>query len=106
MIRRLAAHSYLPLIAAMSMVESAKAGVWVTEPVLGVAAEYSTNPGLLYVEHTAETHGAVLLDAPTTYHGNDVSCSIQPSFRISNSSGYSSLASDYAHLTAAGEFDS
>src|SRR5208283_1030468 len=28
----------------------------------------------------------------------------QPSFRVSNSSGYSSLASDYAHLTAVGEF--
>jgi hypothetical protein len=106
MIRRPPAQSYLLLVAAMSITESARAGVWVTDPVLGLAADYSTNPGLLYVDHTAETHGAALIDAPTTYHANDVSLSIQPSFRISNNSGYSSLASDYAHLTAIGEFDS
>jgi hypothetical protein len=106
MIQRLSAPSCLLFAAAMSMVESAKAGVWITEPVLGLAADYSTNPALLYTDHTAETHGAVLIDAPTTYHSNDVSFSIQPSFRISNSSGYSSLASDYAHLTAVGELDS
>jgi hypothetical protein len=82
-----------------------KAGVWVTDPVLGLAAEYSTNPGLLLAPHTAETHGAVLIDAPTTYHANSVSLTIQPSFRLSDSSGYSSLASDYEHLTVAGEID-
>lgn len=105
MIPRLAAR-YCLLLAAMSLTEFARAGVWATDPVLGLAAEYSTNPALLYVDHTAETHGAVLIDAPTTYRANDVSLSIQPSFRISNSTGYSSLASDYAHLSAAGEIDS
>jgi len=93
------------LLAAMLKAESGRAGVWVTEPVLGVAAEFSTNPGLLYVPHTNETNGAILIDAPTTYHEDNESLSIQPSLRIANSSGYSSLTSDYAHLTAVGELD-
>ncbi len=104
MIRRPTARSCVLILATMSFAESAKTGVWVSEPVLGLAADYSTNPGLLYEEHTAQTVGAVLLDAPTTYHASDMSFSIQPSFRVSNRSGYSSLASDYAHLTAVGEF--
>src|ERR1700726_31582 len=90
----------------MGIASGAKAGVWVTDPVLGLAADYSTNPGLRYAAHTAETHGAVLIDTPTTYHADWVSLSVQPSFRISDSSGYSSVASDYAHLTARGEIDS
>jgi hypothetical protein len=94
------------LVAAMCMGSGAKAGVWVAEPVLGLAADFSTNPGLLYVRHSSETHGAVLIDTPTTYHADSVSLSVLPSFRISDSSGYSSLASDYAHLTARGEIDS
>ena len=93
-------------LAAMCMGSGAKAGVWVTDPVLGLAADYSTNPGLRYAAHTAETHGAVLIDTPTTYHADSISLSLQPSFRISDSSGYSSLASDYAHLGVRGEIDS
>jgi hypothetical protein len=94
------------LVAAMCMGSGAKAGIWVTEPVLGLAADYSTNPGLRYAAHTAETHGAVLIDTPTTYHADSVSLSVQPSFRISDSAGYSSVASDYAHLTVRGEIAS
>jgi hypothetical protein len=97
---------YCLLVAAMCMGSGAEAGVWVTDPVLGLAVDYSTNPGLRYAAHTAETHGAVLIDAPTTYHADSVRLSVQPSFRISDSSGYSSVASDYAHLTASGEIDS
>jgi hypothetical protein len=106
MIRRRAALLYCLLSAAMFRTEPARSGVWVTEPVIGVAAEYSTNPGLLYVPHSSETDGAILIDAPTTYHEDNESLSIQPSFRIANSSGYSSLTSDYAHLTGVGEIDS
>jgi len=94
------------IMAAMCMSSAVKAGVWVTEPVLGLTADYSTNPGLLFVDHAAETHGAVLIDTPTTYHADALSLAILPSFRISDSSGYSSIASDYAHLTLQGEVDS
>lgn len=106
MTRRRWALLYSLTFAAMLRTESAGAGVWVTEPVIGVAAEYSTNPALLYVPHSSETDGAILLDAPTTYHADNESLSIQPSFRFANRSGYSSLTSDYEHLTAVGELDS
>jgi hypothetical protein len=105
MIRRRWALIYPLIFAAMLRTESAGAGVWVTEPVIGVAAEYSTNPALLYVPHSSETDGAILIDAPTTYHADNESLSIQPSFRFANRSGYSSLTSDYEHLTAVGELD-
>jgi hypothetical protein len=94
------------LAAVMCGASAAKAGVWVSDPVLGLAADYSSNPGLLYASHTAETHGAVLIDAPTSYHADSVSLTVLPSFRISDSSGYSTLASDYAHFSVRGEMDS
>jgi hypothetical protein len=103
--RRTARQCALMLSAAMTLAESARSGVWVTDPVVGLAAEYSSNPALLYVEHGAETDGAVLIDAPTSYHADDMIFAIQPSVRISNRSGYSSLTSDYAHLTVDGEID-
>src|SRR5260370_18511649 len=105
MISRAAAHSCLVMAALMSNISLVKAGVWYWDLFFGVATEYSTNPGLLYYGYTAETHAAVLVNAPTTYQGNGVSLSIQPSIRISNSSGYSSLASDYAHLNMVGRID-
>jgi hypothetical protein len=89
----------------MCAASQAKAGIWASDPVLGLAADYSTNPGLLYASHTAETHGAVLIDAPTTYHGDAFRLSVLPSFRFSDSEGYSTLASDYAHFTVKGELD-
>src|ERR1700683_647863 len=106
MTRRRSAQTCLLLAAVMSLAEQSDAGVWITDPVLGLAADYSTNPGLLYVDHSAETHEALLIDAPTSYHADNVTLSILPSFRISNDSGYSSLASDYEHLSVGGEIDS
>jgi hypothetical protein len=105
MISRALAHSSLLTAALMSHISLVKAGVWYSDPFFGVATDYSTNPGLLYYGYTAETHAAVLVNAPTTYQGNGVSLSIQPNVRISNSSGYSSLASDYAHLNVIGRID-
>ncbi|HMK86468.1 MAG TPA: hypothetical protein VK437_10970 [Steroidobacteraceae bacterium] len=93
------------LLAAMLRTESGMAGVWITTPDVGLAGEFSTNPGLLYVPHTSETDGAILLDAPTAYHEDNESFTIQPSLRIADESGYSSLTSDYGHLTGVGEID-
>jgi hypothetical protein len=89
----------------MSVANSGWAGVWVTDPTLGLVADFSTNPALLDISHAAETHGAILIDLPTAYHANSTTLTVLPSFRISNSAGYSSLASDYQHLTVAGEID-
>jgi hypothetical protein len=104
-LRRLAL-CQLFLAASMCAAETSRAGVWVTDPLLGLAAEFSTNPGLLIVDHSAETHGALLLDLPTSYQSEASSLSLEPSFRVSDSSGYSSIASDYEHFTATGKYAS
>src|ERR1700691_2744059 len=91
---------------AMCIARSALGGVWGMDPVVGIVGDYSTNPALLDTTHTTETDGAVLLDAPTTYNGNGFELFIIPSFRLSNSEGYASLASDYEHFNVKSEFDS
>jgi hypothetical protein len=95
----------LSLATAMSIASQSTAGIWGTQPVLGLFGDYSSNPALLDASNTAEAHAAVLLDAPTTYVGNAFKLSILPSFRVSNAEGYSSLDSDYAHLNVGAEFD-
>ncbi|MGO9934965.1 MAG: hypothetical protein ACLPV8_24580 [Steroidobacteraceae bacterium] len=92
-------------VAAMLPSSVAKSGVWGMDPVLGVVGDYATNPALLTVPHTAETNGALLLDAPTTYNGDAFEFYVLPSFRLGDSQGYSSVASDYEHLNVKGEFD-
>jgi hypothetical protein len=87
------------------MGSSARAGVWGTDPVVGIVGDYATNPALLEVPHTAEGNGALLLDAPTDYIGDGVGFYVIPDFRLSSSQGYASLASDYEHLTLKGELD-
>jgi hypothetical protein len=93
------------LAAAMSIARLSAAGVWGTQPVVGIAGDYNTNPGLLNLPNTAESHAALLLDAPTTYNGDAFKLSVLPSFRLSDTQGYSSLDSDYAHLNLSGELD-
>jgi hypothetical protein len=83
----------------------AKAGVWGAQPNIGVAADYNSNPALLDLPSTAEKHGAFTLDAPTSYVGDAFKFSVLPSFRLSSSQGYSSIDSDYEHLTTSAEFD-
>jgi hypothetical protein len=104
MIRRWSAPSCF-LVAAMIYSSQVQSGVWGVDPVLGITGDYSTNPALLNVPHKAETDGALLFDAPATYNGNAFEFFVIPRFRVSNSSGYSSVASDYEHLNVKGEFD-
>jgi hypothetical protein len=94
-------------LAAVSMcvASSARAGVWGSDPVVGIVGDYATNPALLDIPRTAEANGALLLDAPTDYIGDGVGFYVIPSFRLSSSQGYASLASDYEHLTLKGELD-
>jgi hypothetical protein len=89
----------------MCMASSARAGVWGSDPVVGIVGDYATNPALLELPHTAEGNGALLLDAPTSYVGDGVGFYVIPDFRLSSSQGYASLASDYEHLTLKGELD-
>jgi hypothetical protein len=92
-------------LAMMSLASVSRAGVWGIEPVVGVAADHSTNPALLQANYAAETHAALLLDSPTTYNADAVKFTVLPSFRLSDSAGYSSLASNYARLNVLGEID-
>jgi hypothetical protein len=89
-------------------VSCAQAGVWGADPSIGIVGDYSTNAALVFdpPPHTTAAHGALLLDAPTLYNGDALTISIIPSFRLSDSTGYSSLASDYEHLSVKGELDS
>jgi hypothetical protein len=91
--------------AAMMRASCAQGGVWGIDPTFGVVGDYSTNAQLLNEAHTAETDGALLLNAPTTYNGNGVELYVTPSFRFSNSTGYSSVTSDYERLNIKGELD-
>jgi len=92
-------------VAVMLHSSGAKAGVWGMDPTLGIVGDYASNPALLAVSRTAETNGALLIDAPTTYNGDAFEFYVIPSFRLSDSHGYSSVASDYEHLNIKTEFD-
>jgi hypothetical protein len=79
---------------------TAGAGPWSIEPRLGVSADFSTNPVLSEFSPKAEEHVAGLMDLPLRYDADNLNVLFRPSARISNSRGYSSLASDYEHLDA------
>jgi len=91
--------------AVVALADPARAGVWGSQPVIGIAGDYYTNPDLLAIQNTAESHGDLLVDAPTSYVGDGYKFTAQPSFRVSNAQGYSSLDSDYEHLNLINEFD-
>ena len=93
------------LVAMACVAGHAHAGVWGSDPVLGVTVDHASNPQLLTAPNTAVTNDAVLLDAPTTYVADDLRFSLLPSFRLATAKGYSSVTSDYEHLNARGEYD-
>jgi hypothetical protein len=77
---------------------------WGITPRFGISTDYSTNPDLLPVGNTAEEHVAALIDLPVSYDADGVEIVVRPNGRLSNSKGYSSLASNYAHLDADAQF--
>jgi hypothetical protein len=93
------------LVTAMVCSDAARAGVWGADPTIGMSADYASNPVLVEVAHPSETDAALLVNAPISYQGNDLTLSFQPSARLSDTHSYASLNSDYVHLTASGEFD-
>ncbi len=92
--------------AAMSATSLCAAGTWGAAPTIGVVGFHSTNPDLLLGSHTVETREALVLDAPTSYVGDAVDFAILPSFRFGDSVGFSSLTSNYEHLTLKGDLRS
>lgn len=83
---------------------SASAGPWSIEPRLGASAALDSNPGLSELDPSSEGHIAALLSLPLRYDADDIALLISPSARISNSKGYSSLASSYEHLDSSVQF--
>jgi hypothetical protein len=84
---------------------SAGAGPWNIEPRIGVSADYSTNPQLRGSDVSSEAHIAGLVDLPLRYDGDAVEFTVRPYGRFSNSPGYASLASNYAHLDSIAQFN-
>jgi len=79
---------------------------WSIEPKLGVSADYATNPLLREFGGVAEEHIAGLIDLPLRYDTDGIDFMVRPSGRISNSSGYASLASNYEHVDSNVQFSS
>jgi hypothetical protein len=83
---------------------SASAEPWSIEPRLGASANYDTNPALIELNPGSEEHIAALVALPLRYDADGLALSLSPSARISNSSGYSSLASSYTHIDGSAQF--
>jgi hypothetical protein len=83
---------------------SASAGPWSIEPRLGASADYDTNPALIEFNSGSEEHVAALVSLPLRYDADGMALSLSPSARISNSRGYSSLASSYTHIEGSAQF--
>jgi hypothetical protein len=80
------------------------AGPWSTQPLIGVAAEYASNPELVAFGARSETHAALFVDLPVNYDLDSVHFSVIPRVRYGGASGYSSLTSNYYHLDASAQF--
>ena len=83
---------------------TADAGPWNIAPILGISTDFDTNPELHQFDTHSEDHIAALLDFPLKYDGDGMEFSLRPYGRFSDSQGYSSLASNYAHLDSSAQF--
>jgi hypothetical protein len=84
---------------------ASKAEPWSTEPLVGFASEYASNPYLQSEDARSRSDEALLFNAPTHYDGDSTHFSVTPSMRYSDSrGGYASLASNYYHLNSAASF--
>jgi hypothetical protein len=82
----------------------ASAEPWSIEPKLGASADYATNPSLRPLDPSAEEHVAALFSLPLHYDADGIAFLLSPTGRLSNSRGYSSLASNYLHVDANAQF--
>jgi hypothetical protein len=78
----------------------AKAAPWSIEPRLGASTDFETNPGLRQFDPVSEEHVAALFDVPLRYDTDGIELALISTGRVSNSRGYASLSSNYAHLDA------
>jgi len=89
----------LLLIAAATMMNATtRSDPLSIEPLIGVAAEYASNPFLAPTAR-AQSDEAVSLDLPTHYDLDSTHFAVLPSVRVSDQGSYSSLDSDYFHVS-------
>lgn len=74
------------------------------QPVIGLASEYSSNPLLLSNQGKSETTAALLVNGPVNYDLDEFHLAATPAIRYSDQAGYSSLTSDYYHLTTSAQY--
>jgi hypothetical protein len=81
------------------------AGPWSTQPSIGLAAEYASNPQLQAPPaDRSETNAAFIADLPMNYDLDSVHFMFAPRVRYSNHSGYSAVTSNYYHLDSSLQF--
>jgi hypothetical protein len=84
---------------------AAQAGSLGVQPSVGVSAQYDSNPFLEALQPAAAESGAVDLDLPTTYNGNEQTLQLQPRFRYAQSTGVVALLSNYEDLDGLWKLD-
>jgi len=87
----------MALLAALAA-RPAGAGPWSIEPRLALETDYLSNPVLVPTQATSEEIAAAIIDVPLRYDTDDLEFKLRPNARITDHSGYSSLASSYEHL--------
>jgi hypothetical protein len=96
---RLYAGGLLTLITRLAVADP-----WSTTPRVGISGDYESNPGLHTIDVASEEHVAAIFNVPLTYNVDNIECAVTGAGRISNATGYSSLASNYFHLDAVSQF--
>lgn len=71
--------------------------------MIGVAAEYASNPVLSVSSPQSETHAALFVDLPLNYDLDNVHFALSPRVRYNNTTGYSSITSNYYHLNTSAQ---
>jgi len=82
------------------------ANPWSTQPLIGLAAQYSSNPVLAASNAQSEANAALFVNSPINYDEDSFHFAAVPNLRYSNESGYSSVTSDYFHLDSSAQFTS
>jgi hypothetical protein len=85
---------------------AAKADPLSIQPLLGISADYSSNPFLLPGRTRSANDEALLIDAPISYDDDAVHYGLDPSIRYGDRGSYSSLDSNYYHLTGTAAYSS
>jgi hypothetical protein len=94
----------LTTVSCVSTNSRALAGPWSTQPLIGVAAIYASNPELLASNPQSETHAALFVDLPVNYDLDTVHFAAIPRVRYGGATGYSAVTSNYYHLDASAQY--